>query len=89
MNPGKSLLTTAVFSAMALFCSIVFCGGASAARLIDSVDPVIGTGGEGFSVGSISPGPSMPFERSIRAKQGTYGGETVCRTLRCLQDHPP
>lgn len=30
-------------------------------RLIDHVDPFIGTGGDGFGVGSAYPGPSAPF----------------------------
>lgn len=40
---------------------ILFAQHARAERLVDYVDPFIGTGGDGFGVGSAFPGPSLPF----------------------------
>jgi putative alpha-1,2-mannosidase len=35
--------------------------GTSALRLVGNVDTLIGTGGAGFGIGSINPGPQVPF----------------------------
>lgn len=51
----------ALFTAVILFVSLSFPLIARAERLIDYVNPLVGTGGEGFGIGSAYPGPSTPF----------------------------
>lgn len=54
-SPSAVLLTSAL---------LIACGAKPsepAPPLVDEVNPFIGSGGEGFGVGSIQPGPKVPF----------------------------
>lgn len=58
----KTVSSRSVF--LIAFTALVVLSAATSARaerLVDYVNPMIGTGGEGFGVGSAYPGPTMPF----------------------------
>jgi len=51
-------------------------------RLIDAVNPFIGTGGDGFGVGSCFPGPQAPFGM-VRPSPDTSLGDSIAPFYHC------
>lgn len=57
------------------------------AGLVDLVDTRIGTGGVGFGIGSINPGPQVPFG-SMRLGPDTSVGPSACPCSPSAATHP-
>src|SRR5512137_2845062 len=50
------------------------CSSPAAPPLIDSVDPFVGTGGAGFRIGSVNPGPTVPWGMAKPGPDTSSGG---------------